>query len=65
MDYSIKDLYASTLSALYDWNTHIALDLSANVEGFSNDENNYIIENFFWFAEDVISVPEDVMACHD
>lgn len=104
MDYSIKDLYASTMSALmadygkvlqttsvysdfydvtiertpnftvlwngrdimtliavYDWNTHIALDLSANVDDFYNDENNYIIENFFWFADEVLSVPVEVL----
>lgn len=107
MGYNVKDLYATTMSALmadygkvlqttctysdfYDvtiertpnfticgmaataWQclqcttgTHIVLDLSANVNGFRNDENNYIIENFFWFAEDVIFVPKDVMECRE
>ena len=104
MDYSIKDLYASTLSALmadygkvlqtnvvhlehygvviertqnftilwdarkpvmsmlavYDWNTHIALDLSDGDAGFSN-ENKLILENFFWFADEVLTVPAKVM----
>ena len=107
MDYSIKDLYESTMSllmadyakakrttcvysgfyhvtigrtprftvlwdgrdfirllALYDWNNHIALDLSANADDFTNGENKIIIENFFWFAE-VISVPQEVLSCRE
>lgn len=106
MDYSIKDLYKSTMSdlmndyanmlqtvtiyngfydvtiertknftvlwngrdsmimlAVYDWNTHIALDLSANADDFGNGENKHIIENFFWFADEVFSVPQEVMSC--
>lgn len=54
-----------TLIALYDWYNHIALDLSANAEGFTNDEIKLIIENFFWFADEVISVPQDVLSCHE
>ena len=54
-----------TLLALYDWNNHIALDLSANVDDFTNGENKIIIENFFWFADEVISVPEEVLTCHE
>ena len=108
MDYSIKDLYASTMLALiddfcnvlhptmtysehygvtivrttnftvlwdgidsmtmlaiYDWNTQIALDLAANVDDFTNGENKISIENFFWFADEVISVPEEVLTCHE
>ena len=106
MDYNIKDLYASTMSALmadygkakqstyaysgfyhvtiertpnftvlwdgrdsmtmlavYDWNTHIALDLSANADDFTNGENKFINEMFFWFAEEVFSVPKEVLSC--
>ena len=86
MDYNIKHLYESTMSALiadygkvrqttmahseryfvtiertpnftvlwdgmillavYDWNNHIALDLTGNA-----DCVDFIIERFFWFAE--------------
>lgn len=108
MDYSIKDLYESTMSslnvdygrafqtamaysdlyhvgierrpnftillngndnmapiALYDWYNHIALDLSANAVGFTNGEIKFIIESFFWFADEVISVPQEVLECQD
>lgn len=108
MDYNIKDLYATTMSALmtdygkglktnmaysdfynvtiertpnftvlwdgrdpitilavYDWNTHIALDLSAAADDFVNGENKFIIENFFWFAEEIISVPAEVITCSE
>lgn len=108
MDYSIKGLYASTMSALmadygkvlqtttaysdfydvniertpnftvlwdgrdtmimlalYDWNNHIALDLSANADDFTNGENKIIIENFFWFVDEVISVPKEVLECRE
>jgi hypothetical protein len=54
-----------TLLALYDWNNHIALDLSANADDFTNGENKIIIENFFWFADEVISVPQEVMECRE
>lgn len=108
MDYSINDLYSSTMSALmadygkalqtttaysdfynvtiertpnftvlwdgrdsmtmlavYDWNTHIALDLSADAYDFVNGEIKFIIEQFFWFAEEVVSVPHEVMSCRE
>ena len=108
MDYSIKDLYESTMSSLmadyanmlqtvttysdfydvtiertknftvlwngrdsmkmlavYDWNTQIALDLSANVDDFVNGVNKFSIENFFWFVDEVISVPQEVLECHE
>lgn len=48
------------LLAVYDWNNHIALDLSGNADCF-----DFIIERFFWFAEEIISVPEEVISCHD
>lgn len=51
--------------AVYDWNTHIALDLSADADDFVNGENKFIVENFFWFADEVISVPEEVLTCHE
>lgn len=51
--------------ALYDLYNHIALDLSANAEDFTNGENKHIIENFFWFADEVISVPQEVLECHE
>lgn len=53
------------LIALYDWYNHIALDLSANADGFTNGEIKLIIERFFWFAEEIISVPDEVITCHD
>ena len=53
------------LLALYDWNTHIALDLTANEDGFTNGEIKFIIENFFWFADEVIYVPEEVLECQE
>lgn len=108
MDYNIKDLYASTMSALmddygkvlqtntaysdfynvtiertpnftvlwdgrdsmimlavYDWNMHIALDLSANADDFTNGVNKIIIENFFWYVDEVISVPQEVLECRE
>lgn len=101
MDYNIKHLYESTISALmadygkvpktnmahserywvtiehtpnftvlwdgidirillglYDWNNHIALCLTAKEDCFS-----FIIERFFWFAEEIIYVPEEVITC--
>lgn len=48
------------LLALYDWNNHIALDLSGNVDVF-----DFIIERFFWFAEEIISVPAEVITCRE
>lgn len=54
-----------TMLAVYDWNTHIALDLSADADDFTNGENKIIIENFFWFADEVISVPQEVLECRE
>lgn len=54
-----------TMLAVYDWCTHVALDLSANADDFTNDEIKFIIEMFFWFAEEVLSVPQEVLACHE
>lgn len=54
-----------TMLALYNWNTQIALDLSANADDFTNGENKIIIENFFWFAEEVFSVPKEVLSCRE
>lgn len=51
---------AMILLALYDWNNHIALDLSAKADGF-----RCIIESFFWFADKVISVPAEVITCRE
>lgn len=53
------------LIALYDWYNHIALDLSANADGFTNGEIKHIIESFFWFADEVISVPQEVLSCQE
>lgn len=53
------------LLALYDWNKHIALDLTANEDRFTNGENKIIIENFFWFSDEIISVPVEVMTCRE
>ena len=54
-----------TLIAMYDWNNNIALDLSANADDFTNGDNKFIIESFFWFAEKVISVPKEVLSCRE
>ena len=54
-----------TQLALYDWNNHIALDLSANVDYFTISVIKFIIENFFWFADEVISVPQEVITCRE
>ena len=54
-----------TMLALYDWNTHIALDLSANADDFTNGENKFIIENFFWFVDEAFSVPQEVLSCRE
>lgn len=55
---------------VYDWNTHIALDVSADADLvdadiFVNGEIKHIIENFFWFADEVFSVLKDVLSCHE
>lgn len=54
-----------TMLAVYDWNTHIALDLSANADDFTNGVNKIIIENFFCFVDEVISVPQEVLECRE
>lgn len=59
------DIDSMIMLAVYDWNRHIALDLSADADAFINGENKHIIENFFWFADEVFSVPKDVMSCHE
>lgn len=50
MEYIDKHLYG-----------HIALDTSSMDEGFGPDENLFIIENFFWFADEVFSTPKEVV----
>ena len=68
MDYSIKGLYAASMSALkvdYGKRFQIALDLSTNAVGFTNGEIKFIIENFFWFADEVIFVPQEVLECRE
>ena len=57
-----------TMLAIYDWNTQIALDLSANAanaDDFVNGKIKFIIESFFWFADKVISVPQEVLSCRE
>lgn len=54
-----------TMLALYDWSTHIALDLSAGSDDFRHGENKFITESFFWFADEVIFVPQEVLECRE
>ena len=54
-----------TMLAVYDWNNRIALDLSANADNFTNGENKFIIECFFWFVDKVISAPQEVLTCRE
>ena len=59
------DIDSMIMLAVYDWNTNIALDLSADVDIFVNGEIKHIIENFFWFADEVFSVPQEVLSCRE
>ena len=59
------DIDSMIMLAVYDWNTNIALDLSADAYAFVNGENKHIIESFFWFADEVFSVPQEVLSCRE